>query len=85
MNLRDPDVRVKTFRAALVTVAEELSKATQGPDTEEALDEALGRIAHIAASAVMTIRGELSPAVSKLPMFTRCPICNKLHSPGHCS
>lgn len=85
MNLRSPDYRLESLRSALVSVAEELALAAEGDDTEEALNERLGRIAHIAASAVMTIRGELSPVVSRMPMFTRCPSCGKFHSPGHCS
>lgn len=85
MNLRDPDVRIKTLRLALVSVAEELAKATAGEDTEEALEDRVGRIAHIAASAVMTVRSELPSVVSAMPIFVRCPVCNKFHSPGHCS
>lgn len=85
MNLRDPDVRLNALRSALVSVADELAQATAGDDTEEALDERLGHIAHIAASAVMTVRGELSPYVSRMPMFTRCPICEKFHAPGFCA
>lgn len=69
---------------AVLSVSEELAQAVDGPDTEEALDERVGRIAHIAASAVMTIRSELPPYVSQLPMFTRCPVCERFHSPGHC-
>lgn len=85
MNLRSPDYRLENLRSALVSVAEELALATEGDDTEEALNERLGRIAHISASAVMTIRGELSPVVSRMPIFTMCPSCGKFHSPGHCS
>ncbi len=85
MNLRDPSVRLKALRSSLVAIAEELAQATAGDDAEEALEERIGRIAHIAASAVMTIRSELSPVVSLTPMFVRCPICEKFHSPGHCS
>lgn len=85
MNLRSPDYRLESLRSALVSVAEEVALATEGDDTEEAINERLGRIAHISASAVMTIRGELSPVVSRMPMFTRCPVCGKFHSPGHCS
>ena len=81
---RAPLKRVAALRSALVAVAEELHTATQGDGTEEALDESLGRIAHIAASAVMTVRSELSPVVSQMPMFTRCPACGKFHAPGFC-
>lgn len=84
MNLRDPDVRLKNLRSALISVAEELAQATAGDGTEEALEEHLGRISHISASAVMTVRGELPDVVSSRPMFVRCPICGKFHSPGHC-
>lgn len=85
MNLRDPEARLKALRAALVSVAEELHAATQGDGAEEALDEALGRIAHISASAVMVVHSELSPVVSRMPMFTRCPVCEKFHAPGFCA
>lgn len=84
MNLRDPDVRLKALRSALVSVAEELAQATSGNDIEESLEEHLGRISHIAASAVMTVRCQLPDVVSIRPMFVRCPVCGKFHSPGHC-
>lgn len=83
--MRSPDHRVKTLRAALVSVASEIAQATSGPDTEEALDEAVGRIAHIAARAVMTTRDQAGVIVSWNPMMTRCPDCGLFHSPGHCS
>lgn len=84
MNLRDPDIRLKNLRSAFVSVAEELAQATASDGSEGALEHHLGRISHIAASAVMTVRGQLSDVVSSRPMFVRCPVCEKFHSPGHC-
>lgn len=85
MNLRDPSVRLNALRSALVSIAEELAMATQGEGTEAALEERVGRISHIAASAVMTVRGELPHVTSLTPMFVKCPACNKFHAPGFCS
>jgi hypothetical protein len=85
MKVRSPDRRLKALQEAFVAVARELHAATEGDKSEEALDEILGRVAHISASAVMTIRGELSPVVSAMPMFTCCPLCQKFHAPGFCS
>ena len=84
MNLRDPSVRLNALRSALVSIAEELAMATQVKDTEAALEERVGRISHIAASAVMTVRGELPHVTSLTPMFVKCPACSKFHAPGFC-
>ena len=83
--MRSQDLRLAALKSALITISEELYEATRSNGSEEALEERVGRIAHIAASACMTVHSELPPYVSSTPMFVRCPDCKRFHAPGFCS